>query len=1014
MRQFHSRREAGPQDDGLPPSKRLRTGSSSKTTYPLDTKSATENRRDDTSGIVSQQIDQSALVSEPTAITFTGPETEYPPLRPSTCHDFEIAIICALPLEADAVEALFDKHWNNSQPHDVACGDPNAYTAGVVGRHNVVLVHMPGMGKVNAAAVAAYCRTSFPNIKLAVVVGVCGAVPLSPDGNEIVLGDVIISDGVVQYDIGRRFPDRFVRKDTLLDSLSRPNAKIRALLAKLKGRHTLNILRDKITRYLNMIQCDPELAAQYPGVTYDRLFETTYHHIAEGRACDEGGCNGPLVPRNRLKQGNPQPAVHIGLIASGDTVMRSGEERDAIAKQECVLGFEMEGAGVWDSFPCVVIKGVCDYADSHKTKSWQRYAAATAAACMKAFLELWVPSISLLAEPYPVLKQPSGPWFLVPYPRNDKFVDRAAILGKLQQQPLKSTSQTRASLFGLGGVGKTQIVLEYAYRLREKHPDVSVFWVRASNADQFRHSFHSIALECGITGYDDPKVDVLLLVTRWLERSDQGWWLMIIDNADNAELFFPTQQNSTNSNSISQNGFLAKYIPECAHGSILVTTRNKQAGLKLAKGISLIEIYKMSDDESQQLLRLNLGGYIATPSNLLELSSRLEHLPLALVQASAFIQENTIPVDRYLRLLDQSDQDLINLLSEEFKTVGRDLGMSHAVAATWILSFEQIEQQNRLASELLSLMSLFDRQGIPMEFLSDFNKSQQSREHQDDIQDIQLIKALGVLKAYSLVTEDARGLDMHRLVQLVTRKWLTTKGKMPQFVEKAILTVSHCYPHGKFETREKCTAYLPHAQAVLKLDSIRSRVENIARALILNRAAALYDFEGQGSFAEKFQMEAEEINRDILGPEHPDTLRSMNNLALTYMGQGRWKEAESLQVQVMETYKVVLGPEHSDTLTSMNNLASTYWSQGRWKEAESLQVQVIETSKVVLGPEHPYTLISMGNLAFSWNSQGRGCDAIVLMEQCAQVRVQVLGLEHPSTQSSLSVIQAWRIETSQT
>jgi nucleoside phosphorylase len=322
------------------------------------------------------------------------PSSECRPRRPATRRNFEIAIICALTLEADAADALFDYHWDDDgPPYDKAPGDPNTYSTGTVGRHNVVLAHMPGMGKANAVAVAANCRASFPNIKLAVVVGVCGSVPLSPDGDEIVLGDVIISDGVVQYDLGRRLPERFVRKDTLLDSLGRPNAEIRSLLAKLKGVRGRKALQSKLADYLDVLRAEPELAAKYPGTTHDRLFEAAYHHVGDGTSCEECGCNGQLVLRSRLQQDSPQPAVHFGLIASGDTVMKSGEDRDSIAQQEGIVGFEMEGAGVWDSFPCVVIKGACDYADSHKTKVWQRYAAATAAACMKAFLDHWVPSL---------------------------------------------------------------------------------------------------------------------------------------------------------------------------------------------------------------------------------------------------------------------------------------------------------------------------------------------------------------------------------------------------------------------------------------------------------------------------------------------------------------------------------------------------------------------------------------------------------------------------------------------
>lgn len=306
--------------------------------------------------------------------------------RPTSRRDFEIAIICALTIEADAVEALFDRHWDDEGPsYGKAHRDANSYSTGLIGRHNVVLAHMPDMGKANAAAVAANCRTTFHNIKLALVVGICGAAPCA-NGDDIVLGDVIIGDGVVQYDLGRQFPERFVRKNTLGES----SAEIRSLLAKLKGVRGRMKLGSNMTSSLDKLQGQPALKAQYPGVEHDRLFEAAYRHLSDGKLCEDCGCSGTLVSRPRLGQATPpQPMVHFGLIASGDTVMKSGLDRDRIAQQEGAIGFEMEGAGVWNTFPCVVIKGACDYADSHKMKVWQRYAAATAAAGAAAFLGFW-------------------------------------------------------------------------------------------------------------------------------------------------------------------------------------------------------------------------------------------------------------------------------------------------------------------------------------------------------------------------------------------------------------------------------------------------------------------------------------------------------------------------------------------------------------------------------------------------------------------------------------------------
>jgi nucleoside phosphorylase len=345
------------------------------------------------------------------------------PPRPKQRKDFEIAIICALALEADAVEALFDKFWDDDgEGYGKAPGDPNAYSTGIIGSHNVVLAFMPGMGKGLAASVASSFRSSFEGIRLALVVGICGGVPRGTENEEILLGDVVISNGLVEYDFGRQLPNKFIRKDTLQDSLGRPNAEIRSLLNKLKTNRNRMRLTDNTSYYLTEIEQNLGAEkAQYPGMNADKLFEPTYRHkhhelpactvcnkcekkeddvcqAALDSSCSELKCNeNNLVSRLRLLKGREtataqKPVIHYGLIASGGAVMKSGEGRDALAAREKVIAFEVEGAGVWDNFPCVVIKGVCDYADSHKNKAWQHYAAATAAACMKAFLKEWVPA----------------------------------------------------------------------------------------------------------------------------------------------------------------------------------------------------------------------------------------------------------------------------------------------------------------------------------------------------------------------------------------------------------------------------------------------------------------------------------------------------------------------------------------------------------------------------------------------------------------------------------------------
>ncbi|KAI1127299.1 purine and uridine phosphorylase [Nemania abortiva] len=352
--------------------------------------------------------------------------------QPYCREDFQIGLICALEVEYDAVTLLFDQFWDEEgEQYGRAPGDTNTYTTGRVGNHNVVLVLLPNMGKATAAGAAASFRSSYSRLKIAFLVGICGGVP-GTDENEALLGDVVISKTVIQYDFGRQYPNKFVTKNTVDDNLSRPNKDIRSLIASFETELGRERLQKKASEYIKDLQ---SLAARkrrrttykYLGAAEDKLFAPTYRHRhrlpqscdvcqreggdgycdeAAQASCAELNCDeGQLVLRERLEEKrslNPDdmqcPEIFIGRIASGDTVMKSGEHRDQLAEQRDVIAFEMEGAGAWDEVPCIIIKGICDYADSHKNKKWQPFAAATAASVMKAVIGRYSPTdISTLA-----------------------------------------------------------------------------------------------------------------------------------------------------------------------------------------------------------------------------------------------------------------------------------------------------------------------------------------------------------------------------------------------------------------------------------------------------------------------------------------------------------------------------------------------------------------------------------------------------------------------------------------
>lgn len=256
-----------------------------------------------------------------------------------------------------------------------------------------------------SASVARGLRISFAQIKLALVVGICGGAPYSTHNTEIILGDVIISDSVVEYDFGRRYPDDFVRKSGVKETFGQPNQEIRSFLNSLRTSRKRTQIQQQIVEHLKDFQGYNERDWSYPGVLQDILFPASYRHRhyeqdpvvecvcitchSSQSDCQRLGCAEQSIQRRRPDKDKPEAFIHIGTVASANTVMRSGEHRDRLAENEGIIGFEMEGAGVWDNLPCIIIKGVCDYTDSHKNKAWQNYASATAACCTKAFLKNW-------------------------------------------------------------------------------------------------------------------------------------------------------------------------------------------------------------------------------------------------------------------------------------------------------------------------------------------------------------------------------------------------------------------------------------------------------------------------------------------------------------------------------------------------------------------------------------------------------------------------------------------------
>lgn len=299
---------------------------------------------------------------------------------------------------------------------------------------------------------------------------------------------------------------------------------------------------------------------------------------------------------------------------------------------------------------------------------------------------------------------------------------------------------------------KTQIAIAFAYWLQVTSPDVSIFWVPASNAHHFREAYASIAEKCNVPGIDDPEANVLLLVKNWLEAQSNSQWLMIVDSADDKGLFFPSQREKDISAMETQlagetNG-LAQYLPVSNNGWLLFTTRNKQTAVDLCQGGVPIEVPNMTAREAHQLVKAILPGAFSS-TEIAALSSKLEHLPLALAQAASFIQKSCTTIRDYIDRLDKGDSAFIDQLSEAFETVGRDSRTPHAVAANWVISLEKIERDDMLASDILSFLSVLHYQAIPKHLIEHYYLSLCLDENGSS-NSFALSNALGYLRAIML------------------------------------------------------------------------------------------------------------------------------------------------------------------------------------------------------------------------------------------------------------------------
>jgi tetratricopeptide (TPR) repeat protein len=464
------------------------------------------------------------------------------------------------------------------------------------------------------------------------------------------------------------------------------------------------------------------------------------------------------------------------------------------------------------------------------------------------------------------------------------------------------------TLYGLGGCGKSVLALEFAYRALAQHAGRLVFWVPAISQESFELAYREIGIRLHVLGITDDNADVKGLVKKVLSSASVVQWLIVVDNADDPGVLMGSTAGDPGS------ARLLDWLPHSSRGKILFTTRSRKAAGDLTQN-SVLELKDMSQAEAGQLLarRISKSELLNNEESVDRLLQLLAYLPLAIVQAAAFINSNDTSIFEYVSLF-QNTATKTELFGEQFEDPSRYREMDSTIAKTWHISFDQIRRQDLLAAEYLSFIACIDRINIPQSLLPPAGSW------------LQQLKAIGTLKGYAFITErqalqeveNEKLFDMHRLVHMASEWWLKGHDKRTAWTGKAGARLEELIPYGGHERKESWTRYLTHALHVAVLDGI---LEETVRASLLDRVGRCQSSLGQYSAAESTHRQVFSLREKNLGEDDTETLTSMNEVGVALINQGKHEEAESMNRQTLARYEKVLGAEHPFTLTSMSNLA---------------------------------------------------------------------------------------------
>jgi tetratricopeptide (TPR) repeat protein len=567
----------------------------------------------------------------------------------------------------------------------------------------------------------------------------------------------------------------------------------------------------------------------------------------------------------------------------------------------------------------------------------------------------------------------------------------------------------RAAVHGLGGIGKTQLVVRYIQERRDRYP-AGVFWLRADLESSLVADLASLAWRLELPEREAPEQERQIeAALRWLRAHDR--WLLVLDNAEPA-----TAEAAT------------RWLPGLS-GSLLLTSRTPMWHPRLGLG-------PLDAEVAGRFLLTRAGeagaGAAAAAENV---ARSLGGLPLALEQAAAYLEVSGRDLAGYAGLLRTR---VVELMRE-----GKPEEYPRPLATTWQLSFQRIESERPSAAALLRLCALLAPDDIPISVL-EAGARELPEELRGFLADgIELDRTIAALRRYSMTERQGDGLRVHRLVQAVVRESMRTDGQLGHWLAAAVGLLASAFPADVEDPAgwPLCARLLPHAQATIGVADgaeperatrlmdrvagyLRARGEYALARPLLERAlmirerqlgprhpdtAASLDglgvvlwLQGELAAARPHLERALAVRERLLGPDHPDTGDSLNNLALLLWSRGELAAARPLYERALAIFERTLGPDHLNVAHTLNNMALVLWSQGDLAAAGPLYERAVAICERVHGPDHPETAQAVHNLANVLRDEGRLAAARPLYERALDVRERILGPDHPDVAQSVN------------